>query len=90
MTAITAASVSSHTHAGIYYAPAHLRRGAAGRNIRLVNRDRLPAIRTAYKVRRRADHISRDVIRVHLTALLSSAARDTIRPTGELLSEVGR
>jgi hypothetical protein len=61
-----------------------------GRNVRLVARDRLPAIRTAYKIRRRADHVSRDVIRVHMAGLLSSATRDTFRPTGELLSEVGR
>lgn len=90
---ITAADVSSATHAGIYYSAARDRDVTRGRNIRLVRRDRLPAIRTAYKERRtdrrvqgairRDDRVQPSIIRMELIPLLRGSSSETITPTGE-------
>lgn len=90
---ITAAAVSSVTHAGIYYSAARDRDITRGRNIRLVRRDRLHALRVAYKARRRDDRVRgalrRDdrvppyVVRMELIPMLRSSSSETITPTGE-------
>lgn len=90
---ITAAAVSSVTHAGIYYSAARDRDVTRGRNIRLVRRDRVHAIRVAYKSRRRDrrvpgivrrdDRVPASQVRLELIPLLRGSSTETVTPAGE-------